>query len=163
MRSYLHGRLAFHAAGFALVLLASGCDHGLAPPDEPQTGTISARVRYLQDADSWPPRQDIFDLRFVAMRFVPQDTSDFLQLNRLVFSDSLRYGVSEDVAIVSDVEVGPFLYSGVAWKYGPNLFDWRPVGLVESNGGVFIVHPDETTFVEVDADFVNYPHFPPQN
>ena len=163
MRSYLPERSAFLSGALLFVLLVIGCDHGLVPPDEPQTGTVSARIRYLHHPDSWPPRETVRDLRFVAMRFVPQDTSDFLQLNRLVFSDSLRYRVAQDTAILSNVEVGPFLYSGVAWKYGPNIFDWRPVGLVESGGGVFLVHPDETTFVDVEVDFLNPPHFPPQN
>jgi hypothetical protein len=163
MRSYQPRRSAFHAVTFVLVLFTNGCDHGLVPPGEPETGTISARITYLNHPESWPSRESILDLRFVAMRFMPQDTSDFLQLNRLVFSDSLHYRVAADTAVLSGVEVGPFFYSGVAWKHGPGLFDWRPVGLVESNGGVYLVQPNETTFVAVEVDFFNPPHFPPQN
>ena len=95
------------------------------------------------------------------MRFVPEDTADFAQLNRFVFSPPLSRYVAEDVAIVDKVVTGPFFYSGVAWKYGSDLFDWKPVGLVEENGGVFVVQENETTFVEVTVDFRNPPVFPP--
>ena len=143
--------------GFA----AAGCDHGLAPPAEPETGVIRVHVEYLQSPSDWPSPDSLRDLRFVAMRFVPRDTSDLLQLNRLVFSERLADNVSSQVVVLSSVETGPFLYAGVAQKFGPDIFDWRPIGLVTDNGGIFVVAADETTDVGVVADFRDPPPFPP--
>lgn len=144
-----------------LVLAATGCDHGIAPPSESDMGVIRAHITYVQAPENWPPSDSLFDLRFVAMRFVPRDTADLLQLNRLVFSDRLDENVPSATAIISGVEAGPFLYSGVAQKFGPDIFNWRPVGLVTENNGIFIVRAGETTDVSVVADFHNPPPFPP--
>lgn len=145
---------------FLLVFL-SACDHGLEPPEEPPTGAIEVDITYLGHPEAWPPRDSVRDLRFVAMRFVPADTSDFLQLNRLVFSSGLEYGVEAQTVTVGGIETGPFLYSGVAQQYGADALNWRPVGLVQENDGVFIVRQDETTHVSVTVDFRNPPPFPP--
>lgn len=144
-----------------LAAVIAACDHGLAPPTSVQTGVISARVSYVGHPDAWPTADSLQDLRFVAMRFVPTDTADFLQLNRMVYSDRLRYNVGAETARVPDVEAGPFLYAGVAQKFGTDPFAWRPVGLVEDEDGVFLVRPGETTHVEVTVDFRNPPVFPP--
>lgn len=144
---------------FAAVIAA--CDHGLAPPTSPQTGEVIVRVSYAGHPEAWPTSDSLQDLRFVAMRFVPTDTADFLQLNRMVYSDRLRYNVSSETAGVSDVGAGPFLYAGVAQKFGTDPFAWRPVGLVEDADGVFLVRPGETTHVDVTVDFRNPPVFPP--
>lgn len=156
---------SFDTRFLLVVLLAgiavAGCDHGLAPPAEPETGVVRVHVEYLQSPEDWPPPDSLRDLRFVAMRFVPRDTSDLLQLNRLVFSERLSDSVSSQVVILPAVETGPFLYAGVAQKFGPDIFDWRPIGLVTDNGGIFVVATDETTDVSVVADFGNPPPFPP--
>ncbi len=149
--------LSLGMLGFA----GAGCDHGLAPPDEPATGVIRAYIEYVQGPEDWPPPDSLRDLRFVAMRFVPRDTSDLLQLNRLIFSDRIRDRVSADTVTIAGVETGSFQYSGVAQKFGPDNFDWRPVGIVTANDGFFIVVADETTDVRVIVDFENPPPFPP--
>ena len=154
--------LAGALSALVLVLIALvGCDHGLSPPAEPATGAIRAYVEYVQTRDDWPGPDSLVDLRFVALRFVPRDTTDLLQLNRLVFSDRLPYRVARDTVIVGSVETGSFLYAGVAQKFGADNFDWRPVGLVEENSGFFTVEADETTTVRVTVDFQNPPQFPP--
>ena len=155
----LHWPIAWIVA--MLIPFCVGCDSGLEPPAEAQVGVIDVRITYAEGDSTWPPPDSLHDLRFVAMRFVPSDTADFLQLNRMVFSDRLRYNVSADTARISDVAVGPFLYSGVAQKFGTDVFAWRPVGLVESDDGVFIVRSGETTQVEVHVDFRDPPPFPP--
>lgn len=143
-----------------VVILLVGCDHGLEPPGEPITGAIRAEITYF---GQWPPQDSVRDLRFVAMRFVPTDTSDFLQLNRLVFSDRLEYGVEAQALTMEGVEAGPFLYAGVAQQYGSDALDWKPVGIVAENDGVFIVRQDETTHVSVEVDFQDPPPFPPRS
>lgn len=147
---------------FLLALVLAACDHGLAPPPEPPTGVIVADIEYLGHPDSWPSGDSLDDLRFVAMRIIPRDTTDLLDFTNLVFSEGLLRGVAAQSVTVSNVETGLFLYSGVAQKYGPDVFDWRPVGLVEENGGVFEVVAGETTRVSVTVDFRNPPPFPPE-
>ena len=142
-----------------LIPLAAACDHGLVPPDEPPRGAIAGTVAYT---GAWPPADSLADLRFVALRFFPRDTTDFLQLNRLVFSPSrLRTGVERDTFFVVGVAAGTFVYSGIAQQYSPDLFAWRPVGLYAADGGLFEVRAGETTFVHIDVDFRNLPPFPP--
>jgi hypothetical protein len=143
-----------------LMGLGAACDHGIEPPDQPAEGTIRGVVTYA-DPDAWPSPDSLFDLRFVAMRFVPQDTSDFIQLNRLVFSHGLRRFVAQDTFTIPEVEAGTFVYSGVAQQYTANLFDWKPIGLYEENCGIFQVRGGETTHVAVTVDFRNPPDFPP--
>lgn len=159
--SYRRPRAASAVPALLLALVLAACDHGLAPPEAPPVGAIRAVVTYAPPG-AWPPPDSLVDLRFVAMRFVPKDTSDFLQLNRLVFSQTLRHNVARDTVVVTDVAAGAFFYSGVAQRYSQDLFAWRPVGLVEADGGVFHVRGGETTEVHVTVDFRNPPPFPPR-
>lgn len=146
--------------GLLLVLVALSCDGGLAPPAAPQPGVIRGVVVY---EGPWPSADSLFDLRFVAMRFVPRDTTDFLNLNQIVFNEPrLAFNVSRDTFLISSVAPGLFPYSGVAQKFGPVLTQWRPVGLYEAEGGVFRVRPGDTVAVEIRVDFRNLPPFPPR-
>ena len=141
--------------GLALLL---GCDHGLVPPDSPSSGTIRASVTYI---GVWPLESEVHDLRFVAMRFVPRDTADFLQLNRMAISDRLEYNVRSQEVEISEVETGAFLYTGIAQQFSKDLLSWRPLGLYEENDGVFFVTKSETTDVSIVVDFASLPVFPP--
>ncbi len=96
------------------------------------------------------------------MRFVPQDTSDFLQLNRMVISDTLARFVSEDSFFISNVGAGVYVYSGVAENFGSGILDWRPIGLFSENEGTFVVRGSETTDISVYVDLSNRPPFPPE-
>ncbi len=138
--------------------LLLGCDHGLVPPDSPSSGTIRASVTYI---GVWPLESEVHDLRFVAMRFVPRDTADFLQLNRMAISDRLEYNVRSQEVEISEVETGAFLYTGIAQQFSKDLLSWRPLGLYEENDGVFFVTKSETTDVSIVVDFANLPVFPP--
>ncbi|GMQ83131.1 MAG: hypothetical protein BMS9Abin05_2615 [Rhodothermia bacterium] len=140
------------------LFLITGCDHGLVPPDVPPTGTIRAAIEYV---GVWPPESEFRDLRFVAMRFVPRDTADFLQLNRMVISDRLDYNVLTQDVEISEVETGVFLYTGIAQQFSSDLLSWRPLGLYKENDGVFFVTKNETTDVSILVDFAERPPFPP--
>lgn len=142
----------------ALALASAACDHGLEPPELQDPGSIRGIVRYT---GTWPAEPDVHDLRFVAMRFVPRDTADFLQLNLMAISTRLEYGVASDTFLVEDVDPGVFVYSGVAWQFTPNLLSWKPVGLYEDEGGIFDVEANRVTELRFDVDFGNLPPFPP--
>lgn len=146
-----------------LLLLALACDHGFEPPDAPALGSIFVEITYLDYENAWPAPDSLFDLRFVAMPFIPQDTSDILQLNLLVISDGLelRRKRPDDTLTIADVKSGTYVYSGVAEQFANDIFAWRPVGLYAANDGVFTVNPGETTPLSVTVDFKNRPPFPP--
>ncbi|NNF04082.1 MAG: hypothetical protein HKN17_06410 [Rhodothermales bacterium] len=164
-RRGLPGRHCHHAHGMAAsaLLLAAclcgaACDTGLEPPPEPDAGAIEVIVEYT---GAWPPRAQLKDLRFVAMRFVPSDTADFLQLNRMAISDRLAYNVSADTVTLSDVEAGPYPYAGVAQQFAADLLAWRVVGLYAEDGGLIVVDPGRTTSISMSVDFDDPPVFPP--
>lgn len=148
-------------AVLALAVFLAACDQGFAPPDEPPTGTLVVDITYENHPETWPPTEDIYELLFVALRFVPKDTADFLQLNRLIFSERLQFHVERQTVTLDSVATGIYPYSGVAHKYGTDLFAWRPIGLVEEGGGIIIISPGQTTRVSMSADFLNPPPFPP--
>lgn len=134
---------------------ASGCTSGLEPPPEPGFGRIEVQISYV---GAWPPAEEVRDLRFVALRFVPRDTTDLLQLNRMVISGGLARNVWADTVALEMVPEGTYVYAGVAQQFSADLFDWRPVGLVE---GSFDVLPNATSRVWANVDFGDLPPFPP--
>lgn len=142
--------------------LAVGCGEGLQVPDEEPVGAIAGKVTYLLDNQPWPHDSTIFDIRFVAMRFVPTDTADFLQLNRMAISNSLRTQVRSDSFFIGEVAPGAFPYSGIAYRFSPDIFDWKPIGLYEQDQGIFTVSNEETTRISIVVDFSDLPVFPPQ-
>jgi hypothetical protein len=139
----------------------AACDGGFAPPEEAQVGAIRGQVFY---SGPWPSPDSLVELRFVGMRFIPRDTADFLQLNRLVISeDTLARFVERDSFYIANVEAGPIVYSGIAEKFGDGLLDWRPAGLYAEDDGVFDVRAGEVTEITVLVDFgIPRPPFPPQ-
>lgn len=148
--------------GLALLVagLVSSCDQGLAPPKAPPTGRLQGTIAYVES--TWPPRVAVRDLRFVALPFVPRDTSDlFRDLDQLVISEPLRYGVAQDTFVIPNVPAGTYVYSGVAQQFSADVLDWRPVGLVEQDGGIVQVRAGMTTTVRVMVDFTQPPPFPP--
>lgn len=140
-----------------LLVAALACDAGIGPPDDKRVGTIAGTISY---STPWPSEDQFREIRFVALRFVPRDTADFLQLNRIEFSTPLRYGVSSDTFSIPDVAVGFFPYSGVARQATDDVFSWGPIGLFTEDDGVFSVEEAETTFVHVVVDFAAPPDFP---
>lgn len=151
------GRLFGLILGLCVVL--TGCDAGLEPPEDAGTGTIYGTITYIGD---WPPAEQLEDLRFIGMRFVPADTTDFFRLNEMVISERLPENVDRHEFTLQDAPTGTYFYSGVAQKYGSDLLDWRPIGLVESDGGIFTVQRGGNVSIEITVDFANPPVFPPQ-
>lgn len=139
-------------------LVTTSCDHGLAPVDE--EGEIHVTITYEGE---WPPDDEIYELRFVAMRFIPGSTSDFLRLNEMEVSDRLKTQVDQQSIILEEVRNGRFFYSGVAWQFSPNIFqDWRVLGLYKEGNGEFNVRGDVVE-IHVNVDFDDLPEFPPES
>lgn len=143
---------------YLILTLIFGCDSGLEPPDEGGFGRIEGHVEYV---GQWPHQNQLHDLRFVGMRFIPRDTTDFLQLNQMVISSVLAFNVDSDTFFIEDAMVGEYVYSGIALRTSDDLLSWRPVGLYEDTGGRFTVRPGETVSLSMTVDFDNPPHFPP--
>lgn len=144
----------------ALLFFLSGCLESLAPePEDPNpTGTIYGRVTYKGD---WPPASQLNDIRFVAMRFVPQRVDDIfsaLLTGELVSSAGLRRNVDVDTFSIKDVPNGRYVYNGVARQFG-GLIDWDALGVLN---GVINIQGNEV-FVDIQVDFDNLPPFPPEN
>ncbi len=146
----------------ALILfLFVGCDNGLAPPDAPDHGSIHGTVSY---EGPWPSDSTLLDLRFVALRIVPQSADDIIgefSKQRVVLSPGLNRPAEADTFSISSVTTGPYVYSGVAIQQSSNVFDWVPIGLYNDNAGIFQVLPNETTQIHIHVDFNNIPPFPP--
>lgn len=140
------------------LLLTGACDHGLEPPPPAPLGAIDVQITYQ---GRWPSADSLFDARFVAFRFMPQDTADFFRLTEIVFSHRLQYYVDSERVFLDSIEAGPFVYSGVAHRFSSSLLDWRPVGLYEADDGMFTVEIGETTHVDIAVDFRHLPPFPP--
>lgn len=138
-------------------LLAVGCESPIEPPTDVALGTIEGVIEY---ASQWPPPAEIVDLRFVAMRFVPQDTADFLQLNRLEFSGRLEYYVTEQTVYLDEVPAGTYPFAAVARQRTQDVLSWQALGIYTENSGVFVVARDETVRVNITVDWDNLPDFP---
>lgn len=150
-------------AFFAVLLtgLSAGCDNGLVPPDAPERGAISGTVSYT---GPWPPDSSLFDVRFVALRIVPESADDIVSefsKQRVVLSNGLDRPATADTFFVPAVTTGPYVYSGVAIQQSSNVFDWVPIGLYDENAGIFQVLPGDTTVLHIEVDFNNIPPFPP--
>jgi hypothetical protein len=146
---------------FIALLLVVSCDYGLEPPPpRPPFGAIRGFIEYR---GAWPPADSLRDFRFVAMRIIPDEVSDFINLNNIEFTpERLPINVAADTFLLAEVPNGFYLYNGIAQMYGPNVFaDWRPVGLYTENGGTIDVRGD-TVEINILVDFNNLPPFPPQ-
>lgn len=146
---------------FSCIFLSilTGCDGGLAPPPPSPLATLEGTVYYNSP---WPPTDSVRELRFVAMRFEPQSALDLLlRFNELVISDTLRRFVDSDTfRVVIDLEgvaADTFHYSGIAWKFGPGLLDWRPLVIYDRP---LILRPGERRPIVLEADFRNPARFP---
>ncbi|MBT8402154.1 MAG: hypothetical protein KJO98_16880 [Rhodothermia bacterium] len=140
-----------------LLLVVTACDSSIRPPESTEPGFIIADITYVSD---WPPANQFVDLRFVAMRFVPQDTTDFLQLNRLEFSEGLQYGVTSQTVVLEDVVLGTYPFAVVARQRTSDILSWEAMGIYEEGEGIFRVNSAETSRVAITVDFDNLPDFP---
>jgi hypothetical protein len=141
----------------ALLLLCVACDGGLEPPDA-ATGSIRAFIAY-PPPERWPPADSLRDLRFVALQFVPRDTTDLFDLSRIAVSPGLRRLVLTDTVVLTGVPATFYPYAGVSQQFSRDVLDQRPVGLVPGDG--FLVPRGDTIDVRVTVDFRSPPPFPP--
>ncbi len=150
----------FYFGGVLLIFgLFAGCDGGLAPPPPSPLAHIEGSIYYT---GPWPPADSVRELRFVALRFVPQNALDLLlRFNELVFSDTLRRFVDYDTFRVTldlrGVVADTFYYSGIAWKFGPGLLDWRPLVVYDRP---IILRPGDRWLLVFEADFRRPASFP---
>jgi hypothetical protein len=140
-----------------LFAAVAGCESEIRPPDEPATGTIQGRVEYV---NTWPPRTEVRDLRFVALPFVPRDSTDILRINDLIASETLTYGVDSESFVVSVVPAGTYPFSGIARQRTEDLLSWEALGLYTADEGVFEVREDQVTDLVITVDFDRRPDVP---
>ena len=144
-----------------VLMLLSACDHGIIPPESTPLGSIEGAVTYT---GPWPASDSLFDIRFIALRFVPTDTSAILQAfqnGEIIFSDGLQRRVASDSFRVNAAETGPWAYVAIAVQASNNILDWVPVGLYAETAGIMQVQQNTTTRIRIDVDFTNRPPFPP--
>lgn len=116
-----------------ILFFLRSCDHGLEPPAEEATSSITgiSGTIYYQN---WPPPDSLFDLRLIVFKtFPPQNIlSDIINGNAIVHppldSTSLPYFV-DSTAYRLELKPGRYEYIVVAQQFGPNIYsDWRAVG-----------------------------------
>jgi hypothetical protein len=165
----------------AMMLLSiAGCDKGLTPIDNPSgfSGTIRFR--------NWPTPDNVFELRLIAFKEFPRDSSGILQLliqNKLdvypplgspAFKkfdstgtrhiDSLQYEFSTQG---TTLKVANYEYIVVGWRYSStNLFAWRPAGVYSVAANSFEPKPLRVLLhriapnIDIEVDFNNPPPTP---
>ncbi len=144
------------------LFLFAGCDSGLEPPDieTDPVGVINGTVTY---SGEWPPADSLHDLRFVALKSIPQSATDIVSdFQNLPFSGTLDFNVEQDTFTVENIKKGVYVYNVIAQQYGDNILqDWRPVGLYEETDGLITVN-DDTVSIAIHVNFDNLPPFPPE-
>jgi hypothetical protein len=161
------------------LLVLAGCDKGLAPP-APEPWTEFSGFSGVLHFQNWPPLDSVQELRVVAFRHFPSDSSSILQLlisgEAVVYppigaKSLLRYGADTISYVMttdsSSLQVGTYEYVVVAQKYGSNIFtDWKPAGLYTKTIGSFDRAPVEvvlhriTPGLDIYCDFHNPPPKP---
>lgn len=154
------------------LLLLSGCDKGLAPP-APEPLSDHSGFSGVLHFQNWPPLDSVQELRVVAFRKYPSDSSTILQL--LVSGEAvvypaigtkslLQYGADTTSYIMTDdstaLQVGVYEYVVVAQKYGSNIFsDWKPAGVYTKTPGSFDPAPIEVIYHRILPGYDIYVDF----
>jgi len=155
------------------ILLCSGCDTGLSPLNEP--AGFSGVIRFK----NWPPPDSVLELRVVAFKTYPDDSSSILTAlllgNAVVYPpvgatgfpfyrDSLEY---EFTTKGTTLQAETYNYVALAWRYGINFFaDWRPACVYTTSPGTFDPAPVRvllhkiTRNVDIEVDYQNLPPKP---
>ncbi len=144
---------------FCIAAFLISCE-GLAPLDDVDPeGIIAVTITYEGD---WPSSNELFDLRFLAFRFIPQNESDFTRITEMVVSDRLQYNVDEQTIVIRNIRNGTFFYNAIGWQFGPDIFsNWRPAGEYRENDGIAVLRGD-SIHLDIHVDFDNLPAFPPE-
>lgn len=155
-----------------LALLLCHCNGGLDPTALPPNAELGGRLTVRGGNESYPPRDSILDLRVVAFRTMPRDSSIIAAVlaGQAYFTptsilDSTRYTIS-----ISFTEGTPeplrLEYIAVAQQYGPNVFrDWRVVGVYASDSlwtpkAVVLTRGERRSDIDITIDFRNPPPQP---
>lgn len=150
----------------AVIMFLAGCDSGLQPPpvegEVASKGAISGTVTYTGE---WPPDDELRQLFFVPLTFVPSGASEIVTefiSGNLIASESLETNVDSDTFFVDELPNGVYVYNGIANQFGSRVFsDWRVLGLYSDNDGIIIIEGD-TVEISIEVDFDNLPPFPPE-
>ncbi len=163
----------------AAAVLVTGCDKGLAPVHEPSG--FKGVIYY----SNWPPASQVLELRLLAFRDVPRDSSKLLDLLLAAastnpgsvvlyppvgvtgfskFVDTTHYQL---ITPGSTLLLQQYSYIVVAQRYGPNFFsDWKPAGVYTLNPQTFEPEPVRVLLhvvrenVDIHVDFNNPPPKP---
>jgi hypothetical protein len=155
-----------------LLILQSGCDEGLAPPEttgQPATGSFTGLVTFI----GWSAVDSLYDLRLVAFTvFPPTDVIDEVLQGRAVVYPPLGAGPlamrgADSITYTLDLSPGVYPYVAIAQQFGPDLFaDWRPVGQYDLDTNLAVPSPvsvsagASTTGIDIRVDFENPPPDP---
>jgi hypothetical protein len=140
-----------------LIFTLTGCNKGLAPDTSAKEGTLIVNLVY---ASEWPAQDQIFEFRFVAFKFKPATTFDFLRINEMLISDPLLYGAEQQQIIFEEVPNQRFYAGAVAWQFGPSILtDWRAAAVYADGNGEFEIDGN-TVEITLIVDFNNLPDFP---
>ncbi len=176
----MRSRIIASALVAGLLGFCSGCDRGLGPITE-ETG-FSGVITFA----NWPPPEQVLELRLVAFRDYPSDSSGIiaalldqraaiyphvttgvagaLEILGNKTADTVHYSFTTEGTILKE---GTYNYVVLGWRYGPNYFaDWQPVGVYTEKPGTFepapVVVRDRRMRKDVDikVDFNNLPPKP---
>lgn len=155
----------------AAVLLA-GCDGGLDPTKLPPDAHISGKLIVRGGRQTYPPPDSLRDLRVVAFRTLPRDSS----ILAAILNGQAYYTQTPVIDSSSYTITIPFTdqtpdplelqYIAVAQQYGPNvLSDWRVVGVYAQDSlwtpkSVVIGRGEQRTDIDITIDFRNPPPQP---
>ena len=155
-----------------LAFVVSHCDGGLDPTAVPPNAELGGRLTVRGGVESYPPRDSLLDLRVVAFRTIPRDTSIIAAVlsGQAYFTtssvlDSSHYRI---VIPFGDGTSEPLRleYIAVAQQYGPNIFrDWRVVGVYASDSlwtpkALTLTRGERRMDVDITIDFRNPPPQP---
>lgn len=164
----------WRSAAWAALLLAFafGCDGGLDPTSQPPEAILGGRLIVRGGTASYPPRDSLFDLRVVAFRTIPRDSSIIAAVlgGQAYFTPTSVLDSSSYTITISFTESTPdplrLEYIAVAQQYGPNVFsDWRVVGVYAADTlwtprAVVLTRGERRTDVDITIDFRNPPPQP---
>lgn len=154
------------------LLAIAGCDGGLDPTKLPPEAILSGRLIVRGGTASYPPRDSLRDLRVVAFRSIPRDSSIIAAIleGQAYFTQSSVLDSNSYTITIPFSEGTPeplrLEYIAVAQQYGPNIFrDWRVVGVYAADTlwtpkAVVLTRGERRTDVDITIDFRNPPPQP---
>ena len=175
-----HHFVRLTALACAVVVIAAGCDGGLAPPPVPPVTTLAGTIRYVGGRTGWPRRDSVFNIRLVAFKsFPPTDLIGDIVNGRAyftpaafvldstlpLFADSARYALRlpeeqtpkrlEYICVAMLVDTVSIIRSS----------SWRIVGVFTTSGNnrqpsAIDVTVGATMQANITVDFKNLPPQP---